>query len=514
MSYIGHNPTNAGSFYILDDITLGNSTGPYNLTVAGVSVTPKIDNLLIALDGVLQHAEDAYTISGNQITFDAAPGSGVDFYGVIMGQSASFAQGSIGADELRVDGDGTSLQVLASDGDGTFSWISQSALTPSANLVTGATLKSTVTASSLTSVGTLSSLATSGNVGVGSATTSSPSSASRTLRIQHASGSASLVLCGDNDNETAWDILANTSGQLDIRKNNSSKLLVEADGTVVMSGALQPAGNVTISGNARIGGTSLTPSGDKDQLVVESTNHGGMSALGPDNKEQGFFTGHASSNRVGEFHTRYDTNVLTIGSAKASMQVLFMSGNRQTALTLGGDQSATFAANVQVTDRVYGQTNLILSTADSNEKIHMDGSGYIKIETDGSERVRINDSGNFGINETDPNTKLHATGRNSYTTANLGEVSGLGFVRFQPTGTSEDSLWIHNGGGYLGLQASTNADSSTADNITLNAYGGRVGIGTAGETLHAKLHIIEGVNGQEAIFINNTVSGGQAMLVF
>ena len=163
MPYIGHNPTNAGSFYILDDITLGNSAGPYNLTVAGVSVTPKIDNLLIALDGVLQHAEDAYTISGNQITFDAAPGSGVDFYGVIMGQSASFAQGSIGADELRVDGDGTSLQVLASDGDGTFSWLSQSALTPSANLVTGATLKSTVTASSLTSVGTLTGLTISGD---------------------------------------------------------------------------------------------------------------------------------------------------------------------------------------------------------------------------------------------------------------------------------------------------------------------------------------------------------------
>ena len=69
-----------------------------------------------------------------------------------------------------------------------------------------------------------------GNIGVGSSTVSSPSSASRTLRIQHATGSASLVLCGDCDNETAWDILANTSGQLDIRKNNSSKLLIASAG--------------------------------------------------------------------------------------------------------------------------------------------------------------------------------------------------------------------------------------------------------------------------------------------
>ena len=83
--------------------------------------------------------------------------------------------------------------------------------------------------------------------------------------------------------------------------------------------------STTFAGDVRIGGTSITPSGDKSELVVQSASHGGISALGPDATEQGFFTGHASSNRVGEFHTRYDTNVLTIGSAKSGMQVLFMS---------------------------------------------------------------------------------------------------------------------------------------------------------------------------------------------
>ena len=74
------------------------------------------------LDGVVQHAGDAYTISGNQITFSAATASGMDFYGIIMGQAASFAQGSIGADELKVADDGSANQILVSDGDGTFSW--------------------------------------------------------------------------------------------------------------------------------------------------------------------------------------------------------------------------------------------------------------------------------------------------------------------------------------------------------------------------------------------------------
>jgi hypothetical protein len=98
------------------------SSTNYTMQVGGVDVTPNVDNLLITLDGVIQHAASAYTVSGSTLTFDSAPGSGVEFYGVVMGQSSSFGEGSIGADELKVTGDGSSGQVLASDGDGTFTW--------------------------------------------------------------------------------------------------------------------------------------------------------------------------------------------------------------------------------------------------------------------------------------------------------------------------------------------------------------------------------------------------------
>ena len=121
MPYIGHGVTNAGTFYVIDDLTMSSST-TYTLQVGGVSVTPKADNLLITLDGVIQHTPDAYTISGSTITFASAPGSGVDFYGIIMGQSASLGQGSVGADELKVTGDGSANQILSSDADGTMTW--------------------------------------------------------------------------------------------------------------------------------------------------------------------------------------------------------------------------------------------------------------------------------------------------------------------------------------------------------------------------------------------------------
>ena len=121
MAYLGHSPTNAGTFYILDSLTMSSSVN-YTMQVGGIDVTPSADNLLITLDGVIQHPTEAYTVSGSTLTFDSAPGSGVEFYGIIMGQSATVGQGSIGADELKVTGDGTSGQFLASDGDGTFTW--------------------------------------------------------------------------------------------------------------------------------------------------------------------------------------------------------------------------------------------------------------------------------------------------------------------------------------------------------------------------------------------------------
>ena len=124
MPYIGHNPTQAGSFVLLDDIASGfdGDDVTFTLQVGSVDITPTADNLIIALDGVIQHSPEAYTVSGSTLTFTAAPASGVDFYGMLMGQSASIGQGSIGADELAVTGDGSANQMLVSDGDGTMTW--------------------------------------------------------------------------------------------------------------------------------------------------------------------------------------------------------------------------------------------------------------------------------------------------------------------------------------------------------------------------------------------------------
>ena len=51
-----------------------------------------------------------------------------------------------------------------------------------------------------------------------------------------------------------------------------------------------------------------------------------------------------------------------------------------------------------------------LQTHDGNEDIEVDPDGFIKMETAGSERLRINSSGNVGIGTSSPSSNLHVEG--------------------------------------------------------------------------------------------------------
>ena len=67
MAYIGRGPTNSGEFIILDDISSGfdGSDTSFTLTVGTTEVTPAAANVTIALDGVIQTATSAYSVTGS-----------------------------------------------------------------------------------------------------------------------------------------------------------------------------------------------------------------------------------------------------------------------------------------------------------------------------------------------------------------------------------------------------------------------------------------------------------------
>ena len=95
MPYIGRAPSKSGAFRILDDISSGfnGSTVAFTLQSSSSNITPGTEqNLLIAVDGVMQEPVDAFTISGSTITFTSAPASGASFWGVELGDVGGVAQ--------------------------------------------------------------------------------------------------------------------------------------------------------------------------------------------------------------------------------------------------------------------------------------------------------------------------------------------------------------------------------------------------------------------------------------
>jgi len=320
MGYIGHSPTNAGTFYILDALTMGSGT-TYTMQVGGVDVSPSADNLLITLDGVIQHAGDAYTVSGSNIVFASGPGSGVEFYGIIMGQSATVGQGSIGADELKVSGDGTNGQVLVSDGDGTFSWatdtenylplaggtMSGAINLGSQNITNGGTITgtfvgnitgnvtgntsgtaATVTGAAqtnITSVGTLTGLSSSDHVVLNN---------NKYFKVKDTAGSDIRVIGLANSNDVYVGFIddATGTGNLYLRTSATNALTIDSSQNATF------AGSAFITGDATVGTTSLLE-GTYTQFEVKQASDATGIALtsansNSDARNWGLFTNYSA----------------------------------------------------------------------------------------------------------------------------------------------------------------------------------------------------------------------------
>ena len=95
MGYIGRGPVKSGAFRIIDDFasSFNGSTTAFTLQSSSSNITPGTEqNLLIAVDGVVQEPQSAFTISGSTITFTSAPASGASFWGVELGDVGGVAQ--------------------------------------------------------------------------------------------------------------------------------------------------------------------------------------------------------------------------------------------------------------------------------------------------------------------------------------------------------------------------------------------------------------------------------------
>jgi len=122
MGYIGRGPVKSGAFRIIDDIasSFNGSTTGFTLQHNSSNLTPGTEqNLLIAVDGVMQEPIDAFTISSSTITFTSAPASGASFWGVELGDvggiTSTVANGIVDESKLAISNAGENGQFLSKE---------------------------------------------------------------------------------------------------------------------------------------------------------------------------------------------------------------------------------------------------------------------------------------------------------------------------------------------------------------------------------------------------------------
>jgi hypothetical protein len=152
----------------------------------------------------------------------------------------------------------------------------------------------------------------------------------------------------------------------------------------------------------------------------------------------GDVTGNVNGNVTGTILTASQTNITGVGALSAG-SITNTFGNidiGSSNLTATGTISlgATSFNDNNVTNIGDIQVDSISGDADTDTKINFLGSNILSIDTGGSERLRIDSSGNVGIGDSSPVTRFDVTSGNSSISAKFGRYNNHG-------------LFLHSDGG-------------------------------------------------------------------
>jgi hypothetical protein len=173
-------------------------------------------------------------------------------------------------------------------------------------------------------------------------------------------------------------------------------------------------------------------SGDTTPFVIDAAGNVGIGVSSPTHKLDcgGEFRlrGTGPSSEAGKLHLYYvsDTNRATITTGPSG-EIIVETGasSPATRLTISSTGTATFTGQILADDLTTSNSVVYGFDGDTNTGVGRGGADILTFVTNGSERVRVDASGNVGIGTTSAAGRLHAyNGADATTAVLIGEVSG------------------------------------------------------------------------------------------